>query len=345
MSALEDFPIGRTIEAVGMTPLELIDSIKERYGFDYRFQEDKIIFAPVKAIEKEAETAAFFDEVSEIESIESSTELFKRRIKRIVVNKRMAEEGVTVSTSLKMKIEPSPQPCGPPEVLAYQDGDTTYKIGPRRARFVIYYWPTTMQPRCNFTVKSGVKRIVESHSLNNERFLLLSGNINDPLSVKIDGTDTPFGARGRLIEFFDPVSADVKVSYKSEVLFGVIENSPLPKEIAMTITHYDRRIDYTHKIELNGYYPIPYDLTLNAVAAWGVSDDVCSNRIVDLYRFDQGIGDFVSVGSVRSDGFCDLTVPIDRYGTYKLIMGGREPLFLDWFVNRMETYLNEKACR
>ena len=126
------------------------------------------------------------------------------------------------------------------------------------------------------------------------------------------------------------------------MLYGTIPHSTTPKEVRFDITHYNQNINYPHKIELNGYYPSPYNLKVNLMKDWGLDYDKSINKTITLSK-DDGTGVFVTVATYTSDSFGNFTLPISAYAHYKLSTADATDLHLNYFVNDMKFFMSDKS--
>jgi len=139
---------------------------------------------------------------------------------------------------------------------------------------------------------------------------------------------------------FDKVEkGELKVTYKTDCLYGTIEHSKYPKTVNFYITHFNQVIDYEHKIELNGYYPVPFDFTLNLMSDWGIDYAEAINKNITISKMDGDV--FVELGEFTSNAFGELKFTINEYATYKFEMEEQEPLYLDWYINNKKIYMDE----
>ena len=350
---LTDLKFTGTLNIENKSGFDVVDELRAVYRFEYYYRQGTIYFCDKKAIDENDKAVAKFNEITDIESFNTSTDLFKKRIKEIKFNpikEQDIKKEITAQnapTVLKMQIEPSPQPCRPDETLTYTDDDgNTYKIAPQTAQFTIYYSPFAgfETPKVNMPVDYKSKTLVEKYELNDEDELFLTAHIE--WINKVEGVDSYYAEKGtNYIKFDKKYTGEVKISYNTDVIVGTIPNSPVTKEIPIKVTWRDREINFKHKIVLNGYYPVPYDLTLNTISDWGLDADSSINKTIKVAKFDNNSKSFISQNDVTSDAFGDFTIHLESYGTYRFELSGADDLFLDYFVNKKEIYMTKKACQ
>ena len=333
------------LDTTNKTGFELLDSLVDFYRFEYFYRQGILYIQDKRAIQKDDIPIFTFSEIEDIEEFNTSTDLFKKKIKKIEFNpnEEVIEQNLP---SLKMDIKPDPQTTSPDNVLVYtDDNNNKYKLRPVKAQFIVYYSPITDNiPICNIDTELKEKTNVESYILNNEDFLRVTGHIKELLGIEGVESGYSYNIGDNLILFDEKINGEVKISYKSDVLVGEIANSEYPKNVSIKVNYLNRKIDYIHKIELNYYYPIPYDLALNTISDWGLSADVSINQEIQVSKYDNDSGAFVNLTTINSDEFGDFIFHIDNYGTYRFDITNQEPLFLDYFVNKKKLYMNEVNC-
>jgi len=333
-----------SLEVKNKSAFDLLNELQSFYKFEYYYRQGVLYIEDKKAIKKEDVALQRFSEIQDIESLSTSTDLFKKKIKRIDFN--IESESIDKELpALKLDIRPDPQPTSPDSVLNYtDDNNNTYKMSPKKATFTIYFSPFIgSYPECNLTTQTKEKTIIEKYTLNNESFLRVTAHIKELLGV--EGVENyTYDLNDNIIMFGEKISGEVKISYKTNVLIGVIENSKYPKNILVKASYLDREINYNHKIELNEYYPIPYNLILNTISDWGLNADESINKSITVSKFDSDTKAFTEMSNISSDEFGDFTIHIEAYNTYRFDMTNQEPLFLDYYVNKKEIYMNEVSC-
>jgi len=341
---LTNFDLIGTLHGENKSGFDLLNELMQIYRFEFFYRQGTIYFCDKKNINKNDVAVTKFSGIKDIESFNTSTDLFKKRVNKIVINKD--DKFVNkFESALKLEIKPNPQNTSPDEILIYTDDKgNKYKLAPQKAQFYVYYSPKAdIIPEINLSYEIKEKTIVEKYELNNERYLKVTAHIKELLGV--EGVDSyTYDIGDNLLIFDKEYTGEVKVSYKSDVLAGIIENSKYPKNINFNIKYLDRIINYTHKIQLNYYYPLPYNLTLNTISDWGLSVDASINKTINISKYDTASSAFVAQGSTTSDEFGDFVINLTEYGTYRFDLGTQEPLFLDYFVNKKNIYMNELNC-
>jgi len=350
MDGLTDLKFKGSLDIENKTTMEVVEELRNLYKFDYYYQTGVLYFEDKKTISKEDTAIAKFNEIKNIEDFNTSTELFKKRVKKILFNPRK-EENIDQNEEnhniLRLEIAKEPQPCSPDETLSYTaDDGTIYKIGKELNTLHIYFAPNVgyTQPVANFPTKKITKKIFEKYILNNEDRLEVTGNISS--IVALSGADVyNYNSGTNVITFNEKISGEIKVTYESVVYQATLESSKYPKTIPLKVTFLDRVINYNHEYVLDGYYPLPYDLTLNVISDCGFGD--LTGKSVTISKYDSSSKAFVENNGMDTnvDDFDEFTIHLTEYGTYKIeIDGADEPVFLDYFVNREEIYKTEKGC-
>jgi len=335
---LTDIPLLFDYEIKNKSIEEAIEDISKITGFDYYFYRGVLYFEDKKRINKDDTTVKKFSELTDIIDFSTSTNKDEKKINKIYINKK-EDKVFTAKPVITLEIKDSPQCCSPDNVIIYTDDEgNTYKISPVNAFFIIYYSPTIQAPNCNVAYETGERILIEDYKLNNDEYVELTGGIEE--IIAIEGVENYSFEKGYNLLVFDKVEkGELKITYKTKVLHGTIEHSKYPKSVNFHITHFNQVIDYEHKIELNGYYPIPYDFTLNLMRDWGIDYGDAINKSVTISRKD---GDaFAVMGTYTSNAFGELEFNINEYNTYKFEMSGQEPLYLDWYANKKQIYMNE----
>ena len=318
---------------------EVISDVSKITDFDYYFYNDTLYFEDKKVIKKDDTALATFRDIEDIEEFSTTINKDETKINKLFINKKDVSN-IIAEPIINLEIKDSPQCCSPDEVIIYTDDNgNKYKISPVNAFYIVYYSPLLKEPKINMNVESGERVLIENYKLEKDNFVRLTAGIKEVLAVS--GVENWSYEEKHNVLVFDYVEkGELKISYKTNVLYGTIEHSKHPKEINIKITHYNQIIDYNHKIELNGYYPIPYDFTLNLVSDWGIDYGEAINKDVTISKKSGDV--FVKIGDFTSDYFGELQFNIDEYNTYKFETENYEPLYLDWYVNNKELKMDEE---
>jgi len=334
---LSDVPFYFDYEIKDKSIEETIIDLSKIFGFDYYFKEGIIYFEDKKVIKKYDESVARFSEISDIISFSTSTNKDDKKINKIYINKK-EKIVITAEPQIILDINNSPQCCSPNEVKTFTDDDgSIYKISPVNAYYVIYYSPLLKKPITNLDTQEGERIVVEEFELNNDEFVTLTGGIKEIIGV--DGVENYSFKENYNILTFDKTSGTLKVSYKTDVLVGSIPHSEYPKSVPIEIKHFNQILEYNHKIELNGYYPIPYNFTLNLIKDWGIDYNNALNKDVTIYKKNGDV--FDEIGTFTSNAFGEISFNIDEYNTYKFTTENYDDLYLDWFINRKSIKMDE----
>jgi len=335
---LTDIPLLFDYEIKDKSIEEVIEDLSKITGFDYYFYRGVLYFEDKKRINKEDKAVRKFSELTDIIDFSTSTNKDEKKINKIYINKK-DDKVFAAKPTIALEIKDSPQCCSPDEVLIYTDDEgNTYKINPQNAFFVVYFSPIIQIPKCNVLYEIGERILIEKFELNNDEYVELTGGIEE--IIAIEGVKNYVFEKGYNLLVFDKVEkGELKITYKTKVLHGTIGHSKYPKNVNFLITHFNQKIDYTHKIELNGYYPVPYDFTLNLMKDWGIDYAEAIKKQVTISRKDGEV--FAVMGTYESNAFGELEFSISEYNTYKFEMSGEEPLYLDWYVNKKQIYMDE----
>jgi hypothetical protein len=287
-----------------------------------------------RVIKKDDKAVFRFNEIEHITSF-STTYTKDNIINRVEIN--LEDKKIISTPTIALKIKNSPQCCSPDKVITYTDKDgNIYKINPVNAFFVVYYSPLIATPKINLPAKKGERVLIETFKLNNDNFVRLTGGVKELIAVS--GVEN-YKAVDNVLVFDKVKKGELKVTYKTDCLYGTVEHSKYPKVVNFYITHFNQVIDYDHKIELNGYYPVPYEFTLNLCTDWGIDYIDAINKNVAISKKDGDV--FVELGEFTSNAFGELKFTINEYATYKFEMENQEPLYLDWYINNKKIYMHE----
>ncbi len=335
---LTDIPLLFDYEIDNKTVEEVVSDLSKITGFEYYFYQGVLYFEDKKRIQKDDVAIKRFSEISDIIDFSTSTNKDEKKINKIYINKK-DDTVFAAKPTIALDIKDSPQCCSPDDVKIFTDDDNnTYKINPVNAFFIVYFSPTIQLPKCNIEYEVGDRILIEEYKLNNDEYVELMGGIDE--IIAIEGVENHTFKVGYNMLVFDKVEkGELKVTYKTKVLHGTIEHSKYPKNVNFLITHFNQKIDYTHKIELNGFYPIPYDFTLNLMSDWGIDYSEAINKDITISKKSGDV--FVIVENHTSDSFGEMKFNINEYNTYKFELSGQEPLYLDWYINKKQIYMDE----
>lgn len=320
---------------------DVINDLCKSFGFEYYVKNDVIYFTDKKTIQNDIPLTTF-NSISDIMSLSTVTNTDNKLIGKININVKKTDDIYAVP-KLNLEIKDSPQCCSPDEVLIYTDtnSNTTYRINPVNAYWLLYYTPLTQDPICNIQHEKGEREVVEHFDLKDDDFVVLVGGIKE--IVAISGVNNPTFVNGyNVLAFDEVVSGTLDITYKTDVLYGTIKHNETPKKVRFNVTHYNQNIDYIHEIKLNGYYPLSYNLKVNLMKDWGLDYDKAINKTITLSK-DDDTGVFVTVTTYTSDSFGNFTLPISAYAHYKLSTSDATDLHLDYFVNNMKFFMSDKS--
>ena len=316
---------------------EVINDLSKITDFDYYFYLGTLYIENKKTIKEDDTSIQRFTALKDITEFSTTTNKDENKINKLFINEK--DDNIIAEPIVNLDIKDTPQCCSPDEVVYYTDdnGDN-YKISPVNAFYIVYYSPLTTKPIINMNASEGERVVIENYKLENDNFVRLISGISEIIAV--EGVENYSFEKGYNVLVFDYVEkGELKITYKTKVLYGTIEHSKTPKTINITIKHFNQIINYDHKIELNGYYPIPYDFTLNLVSDWGLDYVEAINKSVTISKKSGDV--FVKIDDFESDSFGELKFNIEKYNTYKFETENQEPLYLDWYVNDKKIYMDE----
>jgi len=328
-SKLLDIPFLFDYEIIEKTVDEVIVGLATITDFDYYFYRGILYFEDKKTIQNSSVEVASFNEVEHILEISSNINTDAIKINKLYINE-VNVENIVSEPKMLLDIRDTPQPCSPDSVLVFTDEDENkYRINPVNASFILYYSPLNVVPELNYTHEHGDRILIEEFSLSDDSFVTLSGGIKETIAVS--GVSNYDFTEGFNVLTFDKIAeATLKITYKTEVLHGVFPHSKTEKSIRVLATHYNQQIDYTHKIEFNGYYSIPHTLVFSLVKDWGIDYGDAINKSVTINGVPK-----------MSNSFGELEVEITAYDKYTFETPNQENLYLDYYINKKEFYMDE----
>jgi len=348
----------------------VLEDLRKNTLFDYYLKDGKLYFEDKKAIQKESVAIKRFSEIDNIIDFSTSTSNDKRRINAITINKKSNDnsndtsndteknlQDVKSETLLTVDIKPEPQPCSPTTTVTHTDSDgNTYRLSPKIATVTVYWSPQIKDPVGNINLGyRKIKTIIETFNLDNEHSITLKGGINFLHDIK-GVQEYPFNGHTykqgyNTIALDKPMSGEVKVKYDTYILSGTIEASPTPKNIPINYTHFDKKVNKVHQIVEDGSYSpepttdAPYEMQLSMITDWGLSVDNATEKDITIEKYNTDTKTFESYGSTASDDFGDFTISLSSYGTYKLTTDATaDPLYVDYYINKKDVYMDEVDC-
>ena len=318
---------------------EVINDLHNIFYFDYYVANNTIYFRDKRTIQDETPIKTF-NSIEDILTISTTTDTSNKNIGFVNINIKKIDD-IYSTPKMNLQIKDTPQCCSPDNVEIYTATDgTVYRINPVNAYWILYYSPLTEIPNCNIAYQSGEREVIEHFELKDDDFVELVGGIDT--IVAISGVTNPTYIQNYNVLAFDKVTeGSLDITYKTKVLHGTITHSSTPKEIRFSITHYNQQIDYIHKIQFDGYYPIPYNLKINLMKDWGLDYDNSINKTIAVGKFDGE--SFVSYGNYTSDSFGNFTLPLNEYNHFLLSTDGAKDLHLDYFANDMKFFMSDKS--
>ena len=344
---LIDIPLHFDIDSTDKTPVEVIEDLKQFTLFQYYKKADKIYFENYKSISKDDKSIQKFNEISDL--IDFSTTLNKdsKKINIIEFNKktdRNYKSDVVSEVSLKFVITPNPLPCSPDNVEIFTDDNNNhFKISPKNGVLNLYYSPLIIEPKVNFEYKKiENKLVVEKYRLENDTSINVMGGIREIVDIKGVNHYT-FKNGYNTIAFDKKYNGEFEISYKTDILYKVIPHNKYPKNVVFIAKLFDRKIKENFSYVLDGYYPIPNNILVSLNSDWGLSSESAVNKKVKISKYKNKV--FVDYTTYTSDNFGEFLFNVTEYGTYKLSTDGADDLFLDYYINKKEFYMNDtKNC-
>ena len=265
---LTDIPFLFDYEIKDKSVEDVIEELHNITLFDYYYDKGILYFEDKKSIKEDDVSVQRFTSLKDILEFNTSTNKDDKKINKIFINTKN-QETIFAEPIITLDLNDSPQPCSPDAVVMFEDEEKTYKVSPVNAYYMVYYSPITQQPTINMNCESGDRILIENYQLEKDYFVRLAGGIKEIIAV--EGVANYHYEPNYNFLTFDLVEAgELKITYKTTVLHGSISHQKYPTEINITIQHFNQLLEHTHKIEMNGYYPIPYDFTLNLVSDWGL---------------------------------------------------------------------------
>ena len=316
---------------------EVISELQKITLYDYYFCKGVLYFEDKKNIKEDDISIQKFTSLNDIIELNTSINKDDKKINKVLINEQDEKILASVPT-ITLDIKDSPQPCSPNEIVSFNDEDTLYKVSPVNAYYIVYFSPTTALPTINMNAESGDRIVIERYVLERDNNVTLVGGINQILAV--EGVSNYSYKAGYNLLTFDFVEAgELKITYKTTVLHGTVGHQKYPRDMSFNIQHFDQQIKHIHQIEMNGYYPIPYDFTLNLVSDWGIDYADAIDGTVKLSKYEDGSPNFIA--NINVDMFAETTFNISIYGTYRFDRDGQDALFLDWYINKKRFYQHE----
>ncbi len=333
-----DIPLIFDYSIEDKTVEDVIKDLSSITLFEYYYYRGVLYIEYKKIIQADDIAIQKFTSLSDIMDFSTSNNNDNKKITKIFINENDTDD-LIAAPLINLEIKDTPQCCSPDEVIIYtDDSGNTYKISPVNATFLVYFSPTIQNPICNIPYQVGDRIVVEDYILTNDNYVRVTAGINE--IIAITGVENYTFKKGyNLLVFDNVVSGELKITYKTTVLYGSITHNKYPKQVTFNITHFNQAINYIHNIELNGYYPIPYNFTLNLMKDWGLDYDKSINQTITITKKNDNV--FVNIATTTSNAFGEATFDISEYGTYKFEIENEENLYLDWYINSKKIYMDE----
>ena len=335
---LTDIPFLFDYEIKDKSVEDVIEELHNITLFDYYYDKGILYFEDKKSIKEDDVSVQRFTSLKDILEFNTSTNKDDKKINKIFINTKN-QETIFAEPIITLDLNDSPQPCSPDAVVMFEDKKKTYKVSPVNAYYIVYYSPITQPPTINMNCESGDRILIENYQLEKDYFVRLAGGIKELIAV--EGVENyHYEPNYNFLTFNKVEKGSLKITYKTTVLHGNIEHQKYPTEMNITIQHFNQLLEHTHKIELNGFYPVPYNFTLNLVSDWGLDPANVINQEISIYKYDGE--DIRNIDSFAVNIFGEVTFEIESHGTYKFTMDGVDnDLYLYWYVNRMKLFFSE----
>ena len=269
-------------------------------------------------------------------------------ISEIIFNQKNIKD-IAIEPTITLVLDPSPQPLSPTAPLTWTNetnGDT-YTISPISAIGKVFI-NTTGNVSSNLAL--GVEEnytAVEEFELDEDEYVELSGYIKTLNSVEFNGATLNFHAKEseddegdfyahNTLCFAGARSGKLRVSYTTKCYFFSMPPRDIVSNAPIKIGFYNALIDYTHKYELNGYYPPFLEHDLSIIKDYNYDSAFIPRAKIS---FNGMMYDVNSFGEVRLQ-FAD-------YGNYEadLYIDNQfvKTLYIAYFANEFTKSFNIKA--
>ena len=231
------------------TPQEVITEITKITGLDYYFYKGELYFEDKKVINIDDEPIKEFNEIEDI--LDLSTSQTNNPLNKVYINE-IDEHRVIAKPELEMEIDT--QKVAPDKVINL--GDRV--IAPQTANYKVYFSPITKTPTFNRSYKKVLKKITQTFEVPDTWYYLkLKGGIKEIIDIK--GVKNYTYEKGFNIIVFEREDDEITITYTTYVLVGRVPSYSSTRTIKFLISHFNRYIDYDHKIEVDPNYYSPDD--------------------------------------------------------------------------------------
>ena len=319
---------------------EVVEELQKITLFDYYYHQGSLYFEDKKSIQVDDVSVQRFTSLKDILEFNTSTNKDDKKINKIFIN-TTEQEVVFAEPIITLDLKDSPQCCSPDEVIIFEDDDKTYKISPVNAFYIVYFSPLTQLPTINMDAQSGDRVLIENYQLEKDYFVRLAGGIKELIAV--EGVENYHYEPNYNLLTFDKVDkGELKITYKTTVLHGSISHQKYPTEMNITIQYFNQLLEHTHKIEMKGYYPIPYTLTVSLVSDWGIDyNNAIGGSVKVGKKYDDN--DYNYVEDLEVDDFGEFKISFDEYGSFSFTRKNQETLYLDYYINKKKFYMEKVA--
>jgi len=332
-----DIPLVFDYEIKNKSIEEVVHDLSRITMFEYYYDKGVLYFEDKRVIKVDDVEVARFTSVSDIMEFNTTTNKDDKKVNKILINETQTDI-LSNEPTITLDLRDSPQPCSPDEVIIYEDENTTYKLSPVNAYYIVYFSPTLQLPEINMECENGDRILIERYTLESDNYVKLTGGIDEIIAIE-GVTNYNFEIGYNLLTFDNVAKGELKITYRTKVLHGSIIHQKYPRDLNITIKHFNQKIEHIHKTALNGYYPIPYDFTLNLVSDWGIDYAQAIEGEVQISIYEDESPNVLQTKTVSLFG--ELDFKIEVYGTYRFDKDGQDTLFLDWYINKKRFYLHE----
>lgn len=321
-----------------------IDDIENKLvsmGIKFYPKGDKVVFDSEFGVNKEANLAFMEDNIISLNINQSKNE----PIKEIIFN-ATSENDLFATPKITLVLDPSPQPITPlqDQVWTNEENGDRYIISPITGIGKIF---TSLKGSlsANIELKFDDNYVaVEEFELEDDDFVELTGYIKALNAVTLNGNTINFTFGGESGNFYKEnflcfsgrKSGLLRVSYVTECYFFSTPPSEKESTKPILLNFYNAEIDYKHKYELNGYYPLGLEHKLSIIKDFNYDSDFIPNAKI---RFNGVV--------LNVDSFGEVDLVFNDYGNYEatLLIDNIEQktLYISYFANEFKKDFNQRS--
>jgi len=359
---------------------EIIEELSSIFGFEYYYNEGKIVFSDnenltikfenipsdkyinvydylLKTVEYGESAGKFNEDVilnfsTSIDTDIKISKIILNETKDVILQNGSVDEVLGLNDdpigNIIFEINPSPQPAAPSENLNYTNGSNTYTIAKKGAVYKCFFAKKEALINARITAdkidaeyESKEDTLIEKWTLNKEKIIKLKSFVKNIIDIKFSPSFSGYyKTKDNTIALSEEYDGTVTISYNTEYLIGEIPPISEEMTIKFKIEALGEEKEYEHKIVLDGYYPLPYDLTISLCSDMGFGYSEALYKDVFIYKYNTDTGYFNSnvYASYQSNGVGEFVFHITEYGLYKIVCENHI-LYLAYFVNKKEKCL------